>query len=717
MTFRMGLGTKITTFIIVPLILCNAILGGISAYEAAHNMRDSSLNRLSSINLQRVAEVERYLQSIRTDLTLTANLDFTRNALTSFVAGWSQLSKPQEELQKLYITDNPNPLGEKHLLDKAADKSAYSAVHNVYHPWFREFLLAKGYYDIFLFDLKGNLVYTVFKEMDYATNLNTGEWKDTDLGNAYRAALEKTSSDEHSFFDFKPYGPSHGAPASFISTPIFTRGELAGVLVFQMPIDRINTIMADDGSLGEGGESLIVGEDFLSRNDTSFAKDSILKRRVENDAVTKALAGETGVQIVEMENEAFPEGGQFDVHYTPLEFLGSKYAFIASVYDGHLTSRINAMVLNQVLVTAVMVAIFAIIGWAAGRSISTPVQRVTTAMQSVADGNLETEVPYTERPDEIGALANTLLVFKKNAEENRRLEAEQAELETRREQEKKQLMESLANDFETKAGALLKLVFDAAGDIRAATEKTGTTLVKSGSRSFEVAEASERTSVNTDGVAAAAQELASSVAEIASQVANSTALASAAVSEVDEANELIKGLATASEQIGQVVGLITDIAEQTNLLALNATIEAARAGEAGKGFAVVASEVKNLANQTAKATEQIAQQVTGIQSATGGAVASIDRIGEKIRNIDENATGIAAAVEEQSAATEEIARSANMVSADAKTVQDSVADLAQGSASSSRTSVAMLWSAQDLNDVVDKFNKELSEFMGSLRRG
>ncbi len=236
-----------------------------------------------------------------------------------------------------------------------------------------------------------------------------------------------------------------------------------------------------------------------------------------------------------------------------------------------------------------------------------------------------------------------------------------------------------------------------------------------GSRSFDVATAAERTSDSINSTAAAAEELSTSVSEISSQVARSASIAADAVKEVNNATTMVRGLDLESQKIGQVVSLISDIAEQTNLLALNATIEAARAGDAGKGFAVVASEVKNLATQTAKATEQISSIIGTIQDATGNSVQSIEHIGNVVGEVDSMSTTIAGAVEEQNATTQEIARTAGVVSEDAAIVLSSVSQLTLSAAQSSGKSVQMLWEAAALNATITTFNDEIQQFLRSVQ--
>jgi methyl-accepting chemotaxis protein len=216
-------------------------------------------------------------------------------------------------------------------------------------------------------------------------------------------------------------------------------------------------------------------------------------------------------------------------------------------------------------------------------------------------------------------------------------------------------------------------------------------------------------------VATAAEELSSSISEISRQMATSTEITSVAVSESDRANEMVKGLAEAADRIGEVVALITDIAEQTNLLALNATIEAARAGDAGKGFAVVASEVKNLANQTAKATEEIGAQIAGIQSATKGSVDAIDRITGTIQKINEISATVAAAVEEQNAATQEIARNVEQAATGTQEVTANISGVTQAVSETGQVSSQVLASAKALSQQSDSLRTQVDSFLTDIK--
>jgi methyl-accepting chemotaxis protein len=347
--------------------------------------------------------------------------------------------------------------------------------------------------------------------------------------------------------------------------------------------------------------------------------------------------------------------------------------------------------------------------------ISRPLAKSVANLNQLAKGDLSTQIFGAERKDEIGEIASALDVFKQNSLEVRRLQEEQKLQEQRAAEEKRRGMHELAERFESSVGGIVKMIAAAATEMRSTAESMSATAEETSRQSTAVAAASEQASTNVQTVASAAEELSSSITEIGRRVSESSNISGCAVEEATRTNAEVKGLAEAAHKVGNIVQLINDIASQTNLLALNATIEAARAGEAGKGFAVVASEVKSLANQTAKATEEIAGQIQAMQNATTAAVGAIDGISGTITKINGIATAIASAVEEQGAATQEIARNVQQAAAGTSEVSSNIAGVTQAASQTGAASAQVLSTASELAKQSEILRAEVDKFLNNIR--
>ncbi len=706
---------KIPAMIITVGILAISLTGIYAYFESKHAVAVEAESKLMAVMEDRAHALHDWLAGIEGDLKVQSVNPFIHDALADLTTGWKELGADQKEtLQRLYITENPHPTGEKENLDAAFDGSSYSAAHAKYHPYLRTFLRDRGYYDIFLFDPNGDLVYTVFKEADYATNLLYGKWASSDLGKAFTAARDNPKEGSINFFDFKPYAPSAGVPASFMSLPMINSdGSLEGVIVFQMPIGSLNAIMQQKTGLGESGETYIVGEDFLMRSDSRFSEEStILKTKVDTEQVRKALHGETGILVG-------PDyrGAEVVAAYEGLEVLGATWAVIAEESSAEAFEAVTSMRNKLLFGAAVGIGLIGVVGFFAGRSISNPIGEATRIMRKLADGDNSIEVPGMDRRDELGEMSKAIQIFKENAIQNEELVAEQEAQKQRTETEKAALMEKMADDFDASVGGIVNNVSRASNELQATAQSMSGIAENTSSLSAAVSAASEEASTNVQTVAAAAEEMSHSITEIGSQVGQASSAAKQAVEAVDRTGAQMQSLAETADSIGEVVKMISDIAEQTNLLALNATIESARAGEAGRGFAVVASEVKELASQTGKATEGISTQVEEIQRATKEAVISMNEIGKSIQQVDETSSAIAAAMEEQGAATQEIARNVQEAASGTEEVSRNIVGVNEASGESGVAAGEVTNAAGELSQQADVLKDEVQKFIAQVRAG
>jgi methyl-accepting chemotaxis protein len=382
--------------------------------------------------------------------------------------------------------------------------------------------------------------------------------------------------------------------------------------------------------------------------------------------------------------------------------------------------------------------------WFTSARVARPLVQMTETMSTLADGDKTVEVPSRDRRDEIGAMAAAVQVFKDNMIENERLQEEQRaserhameeekrraeekrrqeaeterqckEAEQRAEAERKQALRQLADRFEARVGGIIGVLSSAATEIQASAQALSKMAEQASAKSTAVAAAAEQASTNVQTVAASSEELSKSVQEITRQVAQSSTIARGAVEEATRTDEKVRGLAESAQKIGEVVDLINSIASQTNLLALNATIEAARAGDAGKGFAVVAAEVKSLADQTAKATDEIAAQIGSIQGATNDAVAAIQTITKTIGEISEISSAIASAVEEQGAATGEIASNATQAASGTQDVTGNIGAVSQAANETGSAAGQVLSAAGELSKQAETLKTSVQAFLTEVR--
>ncbi len=578
------MSVKLPAFITGAAFIATLAVGLVGYFTA--KAQTSSLiesGKVSQLHAKQ-GELKAYLSSIEQDLRVVSSNPTVLESLKQFESSWNELGGNQKKiLQSAYIDKNPHPTGQKEKLDMGNSGGRYDLVHAKYHPWFRALLQERSYYDIFLFDLKGDLIYTVFKELDYATNLTAGEYKDTDLGNSFRAAAESNEPGSIHFFDFRPYAPSHGAPASFMSTPIFENGKKTGVLVFQMPIDIINSMMSRDAGLGETGEVMIVGSDGLLRNDTPFTEvNDILATKINNPAIDSALAGNLGVG----------HGSEYrdlSMEYVAVPFLyrGTTWVLAAAQATAEINAPIASMRNQMLIIGACLLIGISLLGLFLSRSLTRPIASLVAQMQKLAKGDSSIEIIGENRRDEIGDMAQTVAVFKQNAIERAQLEND-SESVLLSQRDRQSNIDQLISNFRAHSQTSIEAVASNAEQMKNLAVSLNNVANSTSERAISADQASGHAAGNVQEVAAATEEMTRSVNEIGQQISRAHELTGEASTAANNTDVKVANLAQSAEKIGDVVSLIQAIAEQTNLLALNATIEAARAGEAGKGFAVVA---------------------------------------------------------------------------------------------------------------------------------
>ncbi|GGG36929.1 methyl-accepting chemotaxis protein [Chelatococcus composti] len=373
--------------------------------------------------------------------------------------------------------------------------------------------------------------------------------------------------------------------------------------------------------------------------------------------------------------------------------------------------------MNLVVGAAVIGLAFAVgLGaWIGTFLLSRPLRRVSGVLQQMAAGNYDIELETRRSRDEVGAIWDATEHFRDAFIEGERLKSERAAIDARAEESKRAMLNELAEAFEAQVIGVVRSVSAAAAQLEKHAAAMTAAAEATNYKSLAVSSASDQATNNVHTVASAAEQLSASIREIGQQVTNAAAIASEGAQQAGSTVQVVRGLDESAQRIGEVIRLINDVAAQTNLLALNATIEAARAGEAGKGFAVVAMEVKNLAAQTAKATEEIAAQINAVQAATGDVVRAIEGISETIARIDEISATIASSVEEQGAATGEIARNVQQAAQGTQEVSANISDVTQAAADTGRVASEIVSAASELTDQAERLREEVDRFIARVR--
>jgi methyl-accepting chemotaxis protein len=469
---------------------------------------------------------------------------------------------------------------------------------------------------------------------------------------------------------------------------------------------RLHANLEDTVRLLREARARITDADALAKIDAMLPLPPLYRSVV--DRLSTALAEQAALQ----RDKADPVRLQVD---DMLKVIAEATSRRAAELD--VTSRAETRRAEQINIVAGTFAILVLFGTALVSvfTIGRPIRRIAGVLLELARGDKSVEVPYAQRGDEVGDAARAAQAFKDNLARMEALEAEQKEVAARATAGRKAEMQRLADGFEAAIADIVGSVSTASGQLQAAAATLTQTADSTQQLSGMVASASEEASGNVQSVASATEELTSSVNEISRQVHESSKIAADAVRQAQDTDARIGELLQAAQRIGDVVKLITAIAEQTNLLALNATIEAARAGESGRGFAVVAQEVKALAAQTAKATDEISGQISGMQTATEVSVSAIKAIGATIGRISEIASTIASAVEEQGAATSEIARNVHQAAQGTEQVAVNIVDVNKGAAETGTASTQVLASARALSAQGGKLKAEVETFLATVR--
>lgn len=638
------IGNKLIFLFVMAALIPIIAIGLISARLAEKALMESAFEKLEAIQMVKVSQIESFFARRVGDASVLAGNPFVTQAFHALEDAMVAEGGPE----------SGKFVGNTGGRYEAPD--SYKQVHDIYYPYFKNYMEIYGYYDVFLIGADdGDTFFTVTKESDFAGT--TARIKSS-LNDVWRRAIRG----EVALSDTKPYPPSANAPAQFVAAPIREDGKIVGVVALQISIDAVNKIMQQRDGMGETGETYLVGPDKLMRSDSfldpkghsvsaSFANPGA--GSVDTEAAREVFAGRDGNKIIIDYN-----GNPVLSAYDPVTVGSVTWAIIAEIDQAEVEAPINKLLYSILTVAIVLIILVVVAAFFVGRMIASPLIKSVDFATKVADGDL-TQTIEMDQKDETGMLADALNKMTANLNS---------------------MMQEItkgATELSASSGKLSETSTEMSANAEQTSGKATTVAAAAEEMSVNmnsVSAAAEEAATNVNIVAAAAEEMTSTIDEIARNTAKTSDMSSQAVAQASSASEKVNELGEAASEISKVTETITEISEQTNLLALNATIEAARAGEAGKGFAVVANEIKELAKQTAEATLEIKGKIEGVQRSTQATVGEIKEITKVIDGVNTMTNSIAAAIEEQSAATQEIASNVAQASQGIQEVTENVAE-------------------------------------------
>lgn len=657
-------------------------------------------NMFYSINVLKKNDVEVTLNVLKRDLEALATSPSTITAYKELVRYHNTPGLgPVEPLKDPYDVSTPE----------------YKAIWEEYGKPIIAFANGYGYDEIYMIcKPHGHVMYSIKKNADMGQNLRAGELKDTALAEIWAKISE---SGKPEAVDFRPYGPLKGEWTGFIGAPIKEGEKILGLMVFQIPQKKLETVVSMREGMGKTGTSFIAGK----TNDVVSLRTTIptVTDRDESVRIGKVMENRDiqGAFDTEQTSGVMKNFFGHDVLYNALslKYLGLDWTVFSlqdtdEVYESITSFQNISLITGLVFAGVIMVLAFFIAMGIAG-----PIRAMTEVMLKLAGGNKNVTVPYTDKSDETGDMSKAVQTFKDNALKMDALAEEHRQAEVAAERKRRQEMLDMADGFEKQVGGIASTVASAATEMEATASSMAGTAERASHQANMGANASQSADQSVQTVAAAAEELNSSIGAIMHQVETSSQIAHNAVADAQVTSETMNRLTVSAQKIGEVVNLITDIASQTNLLALNATIEAARAGDAGKGFAVVANEVKHLANQTAKATEDISSQIEEIQRVANEAVTAIQKIQSTITEMNEISSATQESVTQQGQATQEISRSVQLAAQGTAEVSENISGVSSAVDQTGQAAGDVRQAAQELAVQGDNLVRAVHSFLDTIR--
>ncbi|GAA0773154.1 HAMP domain-containing protein [Roseibium denhamense] len=705
----MKIAKKLPIIIVGLGLTCSAAVGFASYLSGGAVVRAQTAERLAALSVSHKEALVAQLTSISNQLVSVAEGQMVRAALADFESGWEKAgAQASERMRDVYITNNEHPAGQRDELVRAGRKP-YDRSHKTYHPLLRRIMSENGYGDLVMIDMAGNIVYSVKKFDDFAVNLRSGDWPETPIAKVFEMAVS-SQPDETYMLDLENYAAAGGSPISMMAVPVTIGRKTIGVLAVHMPTAKLSEGLARYAGLGETGNVFWLNANGLIQNDSARTPQA---SELNSDALDRmelknAFSGGQGfITLPDF------EGTAVSAAIKPFSLFGRSYAVVVTQENAEVEAALTDLGWRLLLISGAFAVLAGLAGLLVSRGMTKRLNSLANAMQRLAQGDVDVALPPNKGRDEIDAMTLTVEYFRESVKKRAELE-EKDVLDRAKERDRQNHVDKLIGTFQGAIGDAVRRVSEKTDVMLQSAANVDEIAALAAERAGHANQATEQSSGSVQTVASAAEELTASIGEIVNQSTKTGGIIDEATDLATETDEQVTGLAGAAERIGAVVSMIRDIAAQTNLLALNATIEAARAGEAGKGFAVVASEVKALSEQTSKATEEIEDQITGVQSLTQESLASIRKIVAAIEKVQSMATSITEAVGDQRLATEEITKSISIAADGTHVVLENVTQASQAIGSTAQEAAAVNEASSEVRNISSELFEAVEEFLKSM---